>query len=113
MSETPQPEAVRADVAPGSRLDDLLAMYAQLKPQVDENATRLKAVTDAIKIELMAASPQARRIEVGHPALVQPLRLSYVESWTLDTKRLKAEDPATYVRYARKGGKWELRGVTS
>jgi hypothetical protein len=100
----------RADVQPGSRLDDLLGVYADLKPRADELATRLKSVTDAIKTELMAAVPEARRIDVDHPGLALPLRLSYVENWTLDTKRLKAEDPATYVRYARKGGKWELRG---
>lgn len=111
MSDLQQP--VRAEVAPGSRLDDLLAIYAQLKPAADETAARLKTVTDAIKSELMAAAPEARRIDVAHAALPQPLRLSYVESWTLDTKRLKADDPATYVQYARKGGSWQLRVQTS
>jgi hypothetical protein len=95
---------------PGSRLDDLLAVYAGLKPQADEIATRLKTVTDAIKTELLAAAPGAQRVDVAHTALAQPLRLSYVETWTLDTKRLKAENPALYVAYARKGGSWQLRG---
>jgi hypothetical protein len=95
--------------APGSRLDDLLAVYAGLKPQADEISTRLKTVTDAIKSELMTAAPGAQRVDVAHEALAQPLRLSYVETWTLDTKRLKAENPALYVTYARKGGSWQLR----
>lgn len=103
---------VRADVAPGSRLDQLLAAYAELKPQADEAATRLKSVVDAIKSELSAAAPGAPKVDVAHPALAQPLRMTYVESWRLDTKRLKAEDPFTYARYAAKGGKWELRGIT-
>lgn len=102
-----------APVQPGSRLDDLLAAYAVLKPQADEAATRLKAITDAIKVELQTAAPDARRIEVEHAALAHRLRLSYVESWSLDTRRFKAEQPETYVRYARKGGKWELRGVSA
>lgn len=113
MTKSPtaaQSSPTRQVVQPGSRLDDLLATYAQLKPQADETAARLKSVTDAIKVEMMALAPEARRIDVDHAALALPLRLSYVESWTLDTKRLKAEDPATYVKYARKGGKWELRG---
>ncbi|GLW32252.1 hypothetical protein [Actinoplanes regularis] len=96
---------------PGSRLDDLLAAYAELKPRADELATRLKTITDAIKAELTAARPGAQYIGVDHPALVQPLRLTYVESWTLDSKRLKAENPELYVTYARKGGSWQLRGV--
>jgi hypothetical protein len=100
--------AVRPE--PGSRLDDLLAVYAELKPQADEIAARLKTVTDAIKAELMTAAPGAQRVDVAHAALAQPLRLSYVETWTLDTKRLKAENAALYVAYARKGGSWQLRG---
>jgi hypothetical protein len=106
-------ETNKVAVAPGSRLDDLLSAYAQLKPQADEAATRLKSVTDAIKTELMAAAPEARRVDVDHSALTQPLRLSYVEGWRLDAKRLKGDDPATYVRYATKSGKWDLRGVTA
>lgn len=111
MTETSN-DVVWASVQPGSRLDDLLAAYAELKPKADEAANRLKAVTDAIKSELQTAKPDARRIDVDHAALTQPLRLSYVESWRLDTKRLKAERPETYVTYASKGGKWELRGVS-
>jgi hypothetical protein len=110
MTELPA-QAVRPE--PGSRLEDLLATYAELKPRADDAAIRLKSVTDALKAELMAARPDSRRVDVEHPALVQPLRLSYVESWRLDSKRLKAENPEAYVRYAIKGGKWELRGVSA
>lgn len=104
----------QAEVPPDSRLEQLLATYADLKPQADEIAERLKTVTDGIKAELIAASPDGtRRINVTHPVLAVPLRLSYVESWRLDTKRLKTEHPAVYVAYATKGGKWELRGVSA
>jgi hypothetical protein len=110
MSDTP---AQRVQVTSGSRLEGLLANYAQLKPQADEAGTRLKAVTDAIKVELQNAAPTAQKVDVDHPMLTQPLRLSYVESWRLDTKTLKAEKPEVYVAYATKGGKWELRGVSA
>lgn len=111
MTDTSPTPVTGATVEPGSRLEQLLATYAGLKPQADELSNRLKAVTDGIKVELlMAAAPDALRIDVDHAALAQPLRLSYVESWTLDTKRLKADDPTTYVKYARKGGTWQLRG---
>jgi hypothetical protein len=103
--------APQVNVEPGGRLADLLAAYAQLKPQTDELTARLKTVTEAIKAELTAAAPGAAQIDVAHPALAQPLRLSYVERWELDTRRLKAEEPATYVQYARKSGRWELRKV--
>jgi hypothetical protein len=109
MTTTPPP--ARATVAPGSRLEDLLATYAHLKPQADETAERLDMLKAAIKAELQAQAPDALKIDVAHEALPQTLRLSYVESWTLDTRAMKAEDPAAYVRFARKGGRWELRGV--
>lgn len=111
MSDQLKAPATSVAVPSGSRLDGLLAMYAELKPQAEELATRLKSVTDAIKAELTTAAAAAQRIDVAHTALPLPLRLSYVESWSLDTKRLKAEAPETYVMYARKGGKWDLRGV--
>ena len=103
----------RASVEPGSRLDDLLATYAHLKPEADELAGRLKSVTDAIKAELSLTilGTPALQVDVAHVALAQPLRLSYVERWDLDTKRMKVEDPEAYVRFARKSGRWELRGV--
>lgn len=96
---------------PGSRLDALIEQFADLKPRVDELTTRLKALSDAIKLELTNAAPEASVIDVWHQALPGPYRLSYVERWDLDTKRLKAEDVETYVRYARKGGSWQLRAV--
>lgn len=107
------PATTWAEVAPGSRLEDLLAVYAHLKPQADELTARLKDVTDAIKSELRTTRPDSTRIDVTHPALPQALRLSYVESWRIDTKRLKAESPLTYATFATKSGKWELRGVSA
>jgi hypothetical protein len=108
---TPTLPAVLVGVEPGSRLDDLLAAYAVVKPQADELADRLKALTDGIKAELAAAAPSETKVDVAHPALPQALRLSYTERWDLDTRRMKAEEPETYVRFARKSGRWELRGV--
>jgi len=98
-------------VEPGSRLADLLALYDQVKAQADEATARLETVKNGIKAELSAAAPGAPQVEVAHETLAAPLRLSYVESWRVDTKALKANDPETYVRWAVKSGKWELRGV--
>lgn len=108
-----QVPVAQAVVQPGGRLEDLLATYAHLKPEVDELTARLKSVTDAIKVELTAQAPGVSKIDVAHEALPTPLRLSYVESWRLDSKRLKAENPLVYVTYASKGGRWELRGISA
>lgn len=103
--------SAQVKVEPGSRLQDLLAAYTHLKPQADELASRLKTVTDAIKAELATAAPDTTQVDVMDETLAAPLRLSWVERWDLDTKRMKAEAPAIYVQYARKSGRWELRAM--
>lgn len=96
---------------PGSRLESLLAEYDVAKARADEAAARLKTITDGIKAETLAQELNAvdDRFDITSPYLAAPLRLSYVESWRLDAKRMKAEDPAMYVTYAVKGGSWQLR----
>lgn len=90
-------------------LDALYAEYNKLKPTFDELKERFEAVKQAIKVKLTAANPGQTRIDIDHPALAAPLKLIYVPRWDLNTKRMKAEDPELYVRYAEKGGRWELR----
>lgn len=103
---TPERHTEIIDVgAHGSQLADLAALYPELKAAADAATERLKAVTDAIKHEL--SKIPADRVELRHPAI--RLTLSRVESWRLDTKRLKAERPETYVEYARKSESYVLR----
>lgn len=101
-------DAITAE--PDSKLDQLLAAYAVLKPQAAAAAADLKAVTDAIKLELITAAPDSTAIE-AHSASGPTLRLVHSESWRLDSTRLKAVDPATWVRYAKKSGSWTLKAV--
>lgn len=95
---------------PDSRLAQLHAAYPAAKAAADDAAEKLKAITDGIKLALSEAAPDQTRIDLrgGHgPAL----RLSYTETWRFDSKRFKAEDPETYVRYAKKSGSWALKAV--
>lgn len=115
MSEAPleqtQPEPALTIVpAEGDRLAQLHAAYADAKAASDEAASRLKGITDAIKAELTAQAPDARRLVLkspGGPALA----LTYAESWRVDATRLKKENPLVYVTYAKKSGSWSLRAV--
>lgn len=109
------PETVPAPVVvlppAESRLADLHASYADAKARADEAAAQLKVITDAIKAELQTTVPDATRVELrsqNGPAL----SLNYVESWRLDSKRLKAEHTELWVRYAKKSGSWTLRALT-
>ncbi len=95
---------------PDTRLSQLHAAYEDAKARADEASKQLKAITDAIKVELNTAAPEESRVELRGDA-GPALRLVYSERWTLDSKRMRVEDPETYVRYARKGGSWTLSKV--
>lgn len=104
------PRAVQVVPPRNSRLERLHAEYPDAKAQADAANERLKQVTDGIKAELAAAAPDQGAVELvggAGPAL----RMSYTESWRFDTKRFKAEDPETWVRFAKKGGSWSLKPV--
>lgn len=113
MTETPttdQPvidNRVQVHATTNPRLEQLHAAYTDAKANADQATKTLKAITDAIKVELTQAAPERRRIELvglDGPAL----QLTYTESWRVDAKMLKAEEPETYVRYAKKSGSWTL-----
>lgn len=108
MTTEPTPPT-RVKVEPNTRLEQLFAMYSGLKAESDEAAAKLKTVTDAIKVELTALAPGAQKIGADASHLGLALELSYVESWRVDAKALKAGDPVTYVTWARKSGSWVLK----
>lgn len=114
-TETPQTEAPQVPqvaAEPGSRLEQLQAAYPAAKAAADEAAAQLKAITDAVKLELTQAAPEgSAKIELRGTDQAPALRLTYSESWRVDARKLKAEDPETYVRYAKKSGAWTLRPV--
>ncbi len=93
----------------GSRLEQLQALYTETKARADEAAAAHKAVTDALKLELTQRAPEgSRRVVLGGDAGPR-LALAYSERRTVDTKRLRAEQPAVYDAYLQVGGSWSLR----
>jgi hypothetical protein len=107
-----QPAATVVQPDPDSRLAQLAAQYDLAKAEAEKSAAALKAITDAIKLELTNAAPGVTDVRLDSDQLAAPLRLYYTESWRVDAKKLKTEDPETYVRYATKGGSWSLRAVS-
>jgi hypothetical protein len=97
---------------PGSRLEQLAAQYDMAKAEAEKAATDLKAITDAIKLELVNAAPGETSIDLVSDDLVKPLRLVAVTSWRVDATKLKKEAPETYVRYAKQSTSWTLRAVS-
>lgn len=109
MTDTDKPVLVQPDQ--GTRLEQLHAAYADAKAAADDTAARLKAIVDAIKVELTNAAPEGTpAVELrgtGGPAL----RVTWTTSWRFDSKRLKADNPELYVRYAKQSGTWVLKAV--
>ena len=107
--QTEEPQAAKVAAEMGSRLEQLHAAYGEAKARADEATKQLKAITDGIKLELTSAAPDAPKIDLAASPTLPALRLQWVESWRLDSKRLKVDDPETWVRYAVKGGSWVLK----
>lgn len=100
--------------APDSRLEQLCTQYDLAKAEVEKAEEALKAITDGIKNELsLLLPPGADQVDLVTPLLARPLRMQAVETWRVDAKKLKAEDPHTYVRYAVKGTSWKLAPIGS
>lgn len=97
---------VRPD--PDTRLDQLAAEYASLKPLADEYVARLKTIIDGIKAELVALYPEQSEIVLVGSTVPLPLRLEAVTQWRLDTKTLKKDKPEIYVRFAKQSTSWRL-----
>lgn len=96
-----------------SRLAQLHAAYADAKAKADEAAAQLKVITDGIKAELQGgAHDGVHRFELRSPH-GPALSLQCVESWRLDSKKLKADKPLVYVTYAKKSSSWTLRPLRS
>lgn len=108
-----QPQTPVVNPEPNSRLDQLAAEYALLKPQLEELTELVKGLTDGIKRELSTAHPTATDILLTSPHLRAPLQLQAVTSWRLDSKTLKTDQPETWVRYAKQSTAWRLAPLAS
>lgn len=109
LSEWSGPTVVRPDT--DTRLDQLAAEYAALKPLTDEYAARLKAITDGIKAELTALHPDQSEILLIGSTVDTPLRLEAITNWRLDSTKLKSDNPNLWVRYAKQSTSWRLSRV--
>lgn len=93
-----------------TRLARLHAQYPELKAAADAAAKAFKDCTDGIKLEISTLTGGALRAELAANGTGSPaLALTYGERWTLDSKRLKAEDPDAYVAFAKPSGTWTLK----
>lgn len=109
----PAPHVVNLASVRAERLADLHARYADAKANADAANEALDALKSALKAELaqtaaLTGGEGATRIDLIGPD-GPALRLTYVESWRIDSRRLKAQDPETWVRYAKQSGSWALK----
>lgn len=95
-----------------AELTALVAEYDRLDAEVKEKVERLESVKTRIKAELAARKPGESEVLLAAPSVLdKPLRMVWKISWRFDSKKLKAADPHTWVRYAKQGGAWYLERV--
>lgn len=100
-------------VEPESRLEGLLAQLEEAKAEADESAKRFKAIKDDIKSEVSGMAPGRERILLKCSYLSRPWVMRSQESWQIDSKMLKAVEPLTWVKYAKKVQAWYLEVAKS
>jgi len=105
----PEPPVIRPDV--DSRLAQMSAQYDLAKAEVDKATEALKAITDAIKVEMVKAAPGAHDIRLDAEGLERPLRLLAVTSRRVNSARLKAEQPAIWATYSDESTSFRLERV--
>ena len=102
-----------SDIPKTSELSELLDTWAALDAQAKELSERAAALKDKIKVRMIetrqAMDPTDPLTDIAAGSDVVSVRLKYTETWRLDTTKLKAEAPETYVKYARKSGSFTLR----
>ena len=91
-----------------AELEQLMSEYRYRKTKVAEETERLDVVKSRLKARLQEAANGAEKVLL-HAEGGKPVSLTYKESWRLDSARLKKENPAVWVQYAKKTGNWELR----
>ncbi|MCO7192306.1 hypothetical protein [Pseudonocardia sp. McavD-2-B] len=108
--ETTPPVVVQP--ASDSRLEQLLAEWSAKKPQLDALKAEVDTLSKSIKAETMRAAPEGSpEAIVRSPFLDLPLRVYPRTEWRLDAKAMKAEDPQTYVKWARSSTSWRMESV--
>lgn len=103
---------VRIPATANERLAQLHAAYDEAAAQYDAASSHFDAIKTGIKAELAALAPEgATRLALtgDHGPT---LSLTHSESWRVDSRKLKAEDPETYVRFAKKSESWTLKVVS-
>lgn len=88
-------------------LSELRARYDDLKKVRDAAVEEFDTAKSALQHALGEASGGAYRSTLLVPGY-RPMTLIYTEPWRVDSKRLKAEQPAIYVQYAKQGSQWTL-----
>lgn len=122
MTQPPAPPAELAKPQitppPGSRLEWQLEQLEAAKTAKDEAEARVAEIGAEIKAESVKLAMAQYRLErppVSVRITGSATRPAYDVRWVatsrVDSRRLRAEQPALYERYLTSGGHWETRKV--
>ena len=106
--QPPAPPTPQITPVAGSRLEQLLAQHDEARAAAKAAEERLKAITDGIKAELVAAAPNHARIVATSQYLAKPLVLRAEFQNRLDTTKLKADYPELAANYTKQVSFWKL-----
>lgn len=96
------------EAAEGTELDALMAEYYHTKAELKSAEEAHQAVKDRLKALAMDSRNSVEDTRIDVHSMHGNLAVTYTESWRLNTKKMKEEDPLSYARFIEKRGGWKL-----
>ena len=109
---TPEPFAPPREAAlmagTGTQLEQLCAMYDQLKARAEDAAAAFEALKTAIKVELQNQAPDSAKVTLSSTHLARPLVMAARCTRTIDQKALRAKEPELAEQFTKESWSWRL-----
>jgi hypothetical protein len=94
--------------ATGSQLEQLCAMYDQLKVRADAAKREFEALKTAIKVELQNQAPDSAKVTLQSAHLARPLVRTARCEHRIDSEALRTKEPALAEQFTKEIWSWRL-----
>lgn len=102
----PREAAVMA--AAGTQLEQLCAMYDQLKARAEDAAAAFEALKTAIKVAMQTEAPDSAKVTLHSEHLARPLVMAARCTRTIDQQALRAKEPELAEQFTKERWSWRL-----
>ena len=92
----------------GTQLEQLCAMYDQLKARAEDAAAAFEALKTAIKVELQNQAPDSAKVTLSSTHLARPLVMTARCERRINAEALRAKEPELAEQFTKEIWSWRL-----